>query len=393
MIKVVYIITNELMYGDNIALFKILPHLIEKGINPLIVLPAKGKPIEYIKKTQLPYITYNFKISNTYPSLYHPKSAIRFYVKKFIHIFFRNIKFDKLVEQVAEFHPDIIHTNNSFCLIGYLLSQKLNIPHIWHIREYGRLDANRYYYPSKNSFTKKIERNNSYAITITQQIKEYFNLSDSHAISIYDGVFSIKTHVELHTHKENYFLYVGRIFAPKGIEELIEEFIKYYKQGGKSELWIAGSTTDISYMKKIQHLVQHKDTENKIKFIGYRNDVYALMSKAKAIIVPSRFEAFGFITAEALLNGCPVIGRYTAGTAEQFDNLTNATTHGNEYCLPFTDNNEISGLLHKADNKSYTPISLTEIHQYIISKYSSEKSAEEVYNWYNNISNKSVKNK
>lgn len=388
MIKVVYIITNELMYGDNIALFKILPHLIEKGVKPLVVLPAKGKPIEYIRQTQLQYITYNFKISNTYPSFYHPKSVIRFYGKKFIHILLRNTKFEKLVAQVAEFHPDIVHTNNSFCQIGYLLSKKLNIPHIWHIREYGKLDANRYYYPSKNSFIKKLKQNNSYAITITQQIKEYFKLPDDHAISIYDGVFSEKTHVELQTHKENFFLYVGRIFALKGIEELIDEFIKYYKQDGKSELWIAGNTTDISYMKKIQNLVQQKDNENKIKFIGYRNDVYTLMSKAKAIIVPSRFEAFGFITAEALLNGCPVIGRYTAGTAEQFNNLINATKHGKEFCLPFINNNEISSLLHKVDNNNYTQTTLTEIHQYIRLKYSSEKSAEEVYNWYKNINNK-----
>lgn len=39
-----------------------------------------------------------------------------------------------------------------------------------------------------------------------------------------------------------------------------------------------------------------------------------------ALIVPSPFEAFGLITAEAMFNKCLVIGRDTAGTKEQFDN-------------------------------------------------------------------------
>ena len=38
------------------------------------------------------------------------------------------------------------------------------------------------------------------------------------------------------------------------------------------------------------------------------------------MVVASRFEGFGFITAEAMLNGCPVIGKNTGGTKEQFDN-------------------------------------------------------------------------
>ena len=40
------------------------------------------------------------------------------------------------------------------------------------------------------------------------------------------------------------------------------------------------------------------------------------MSRAKALIVSSKFEGFGRMTAEAILSGCVVIGRNTGGTKE-----------------------------------------------------------------------------
>lgn len=43
------------------------------------------------------------------------------------------------------------------------------------------------------------------------------------------------------------------------------------------------------------------------------------MNRATALIVPSPFEAFGLITAEAMFNKCLVIGKDTAGTK---NNLT-----------------------------------------------------------------------
>ena len=53
-----------------------------------------------------------------------------------------------------------------------------------------------------------------------------------------------------------------------------------------------------------------------VKFLGIRKDIYSLMKNAMALVVSSPSEGFGFITVEAMLNGCLVIGRNTAGTKE-----------------------------------------------------------------------------
>ena len=60
--------------------------------------------------------------------------------------------------------------------------------------------------------------------------------------------------------------------------------------------------------------------EDYVEFLGARDDIYNLMPKAKMLVVPSRFEGIGFITTEAMLNHCVVVGHNTAGTKEQFDN-------------------------------------------------------------------------
>jgi glycosyltransferase involved in cell wall biosynthesis len=43
--------------------------------------------------------------------------------------------------------------------------------------------------------------------------------------------------------------------------------------------------------------------ETNVQFLGFRNDCFDLMYNAKATIVPSRCEGFGFITVEAINAG------------------------------------------------------------------------------------------
>ena len=61
------------------------------------------------------------------------------------------------------------------------------------------------------------------------------------------------------------------------------------------------------------------DCYSSIRFLGYREDIRDLMDNAQALIVASRFEGFGRMTAEAAFRGCTVIGHNTGGTKEVLD--------------------------------------------------------------------------
>ena len=56
--------------------------------------------------------------------------------------------------------------------------------------------------------------------------------------------------------------------------------------------------------------------ESRVKLFSYRKDVLDLLTKAKACVVSLHHEAFGRITDEAMLMGCPLIGNSSEGTSE-----------------------------------------------------------------------------
>ena len=108
------------------------------------------------------------------------------------------------------------------------------------------------------------------------------------------------------------------------------------------------------------------------------------MRKAKALIVPSFFEGFGFITAEAMANGCLVIGRDTAGTKEQFDNGNEFA--GKEIGLRFNDNEELVVQMKKAINMSQSELAdLIDSAQIISRRYTIENNTKKIIAYYKQI--------
>lgn len=74
------------------------------------------------------------------------------------------------------------------------------------------------------------------------------------------------------------------------------------------------------------------------------------MQRAKAIIIPSRFEGFGRVMPEAMAVGCLTIARDTGGTHEQLENGLSVT--GKEISLRFTTVNELTERLIQVDGMS-----------------------------------------
>lgn len=53
MIRVIYFCPSEGMYGDNIALMRIMPYLVEKGVIPFFVVSFEGPFVDYLKKINM----------------------------------------------------------------------------------------------------------------------------------------------------------------------------------------------------------------------------------------------------------------------------------------------------------------------------------------------------
>lgn len=311
-IKVLYIVNHAVPYGANVALLNILDGVVSQNIVPMVVVGYKGVLCEELERRNIKYelVKHEFSI---YPRLKSFRDCILF-IPRLIRVGLVNHLAENILKKIAiEFKADLIHTNLGPTHIGASVAQRLKIPHVWHIREYQDLDFEMRPIPSISGFSRKLNSKNNYSIAITHDILKHFKMK-ANARIIYDGV-SGQSHFQFLKDKENYFLFVGRLEDAKGIVQLIDAFIEFSKFNETHVLKIAGNGQE-EYVSKLIRMADTSGLKNRIMFLGFRKDVYDLMARATALVVPSRSEGFGFITAEAMFNGCLVIGNNSGGTKE-----------------------------------------------------------------------------
>ncbi|SET88324.1 Glycosyltransferase involved in cell wall bisynthesis [Marinobacter segnicrescens] len=85
------------------------------------------------------------------------------------------------------------------------------------------------------------------------------------------------------------------------------------------EWHIAGGLGDEAYVKKARELVSAKGLTPVTRFLGWRDDVVALMSTADLLIMPSRDEGVPNTVQEAMCMGIPVLVSDAGGLAEVVD--------------------------------------------------------------------------
>lgn len=381
--KVLYVLPSGSMYGDNVALMGIMPYMVKKGITPYFIVVQNG-PIEtYLREHNYDYEVIHYPYS-TYPLSCSFKGMLH-EIKCQLLIWKRYRSLKKGLEVIKCFSPDIIHTNTSSNLLGYFLARKSGTSHVMHIREYMRLDHNNEYIPTKSFFIRLIKWEKNFNIAITPGVNNYFGNLDN-TKTIYDGVIS-KTGapIVLNQQKSDEVLFVGRLVETKGLTHLINAFCT--ARTNRHKLKIVGTGSD-SYVQELKNIVEKNNKTEYVEFLGYRTDVYSLMKKAKAIIVASRFEAFGFITAEAMYNGCLVIGHNTAGTKMQFDN--GESLFGQPIGIRYNSLEELRTKIEEVCNSDYSSYTATRIaaQNTVLSLYTVENSAKEVFTLYKQILNK-----
>lgn len=385
--KILFVKSSTTLFGGGSKSFmNMLDGLMKLGVQPLVLFPAADGMCELYRNKGIPTAVLNYRMA-VYPPLRYWKDYVMFLPRLCGRIGVNYIASRKLREIVKQFKPDIIHTNVSVINIGYRVAKQLNIPHIWHIREYAD-KIGLYHYPMRSCFLKKLKKH-SYAICITKDIQRYCKLDDNNSCVIYNGVFP-ESQIRFNSPKKNYFLFAGRLEPAKGIADLLVVFADFCKLRPNSEiqLKIAGDTKNVHYYNFLLNEVKRLHIEERVDFLGMRKDVNDLMADAYLMIVPSLSEGFGRITAEAMQNGALVLGRDTAGTKEQFDNGLEMT--GEEIALRYSNHQElVRAMCEVVDNgiEHYFPL-IERSQQVVKALYTNERHAQRVYEFYNQILDK-----
>lgn len=109
---------------------------------------------------------------------------------------------------------------------------------------------------------------------------------------------------------------IGRLVAEKGYFELCEAM-----RNVDAELWIIGERLISDHADGVGPLIdavaQDTDRANRIRFLGYRDDVADLLRAADIFTLPSHREGMPRSVIEAMLTGLPVVATNIRGVREE----------------------------------------------------------------------------
>jgi len=384
--KIMYILhTTSTTDGSSKSFMQMLDILMNNDIEPLIILPDKNGLYHVFKEKSIEVHQLTYRPS-TYPPYLRNLKDYLIYIPRIIARIWVNYKASKKIKGlIASNKIDIVHTNVGVINIGYNAAIPMNIPHIYHIREYADLDFNLHYFPNKKSFIKQLSSPLCHSVFITRGLQNYFHQENNgNSCVIYNGITK-KKETLTYLEKENYFLFVGRVEPSKDLLLLIEAYSDFRNTSDENiHLYIAGGATDKDYLNKVKDLINERKLDDSIHLLGVRKDVNDLMRKAKATIITSKAEAFGRVAAEAMFNGCLVIGRNTGGTKEQMDN--GVKLRGKEIALRFSTKEELTeNLLKASKDSSYFLPMIKDAFEVVNTLYTSENNADEIRKKYHQI--------
>ncbi len=213
--------------------------------------------------------------------------------------FNKNWKFttaNKIKKHIAEFKPDIVHHWMGRAGMFSQSGEHVNIG--W----YGG-----YYKPSRFKHCK-------YHVAVTQDIVDHIvreGVPREHAylLHIY-AEFEKGTpldRAEFDTPDDApLLLSLSRLHTKKGLDVLLEAM----KSVPDAYLWIAGSGP---LEQELKAQMKELRLEDRVRFLGWRNDREALLATCDICVFPSRYEPFGAVVIEAWGTEKPLIAAKAAG--------------------------------------------------------------------------------
>jgi glycosyltransferase involved in cell wall biosynthesis len=109
---------------------------------------------------------------------------------------------------------------------------------------------------------------------------------------------------------------VGRLVAEKGYPELLAAIADV-----DADLWVVGDRLDSDHAGSIDAAIRAVASDPvraaRVRFLGYRADVPALMRAADMFVLPSHREGMPRSIIEAMLTGLPVVATDIRGSREE----------------------------------------------------------------------------
>ena len=313
---IVFTYKADISGGSNRSLLSVMEIMKSRGHQVTLVLPKKTGAL-YDKSKELGINCIYQPFGRICAIKVRGIGILRQYLRLYSKLYWDLMLTMFLKRKYAKLAPNIIYSNGNNIHAGRLLAKFLNIPHVWHIREfiedYQLMPVN-VYKLMENGTSKFILISNDLFSIYKQQIPE------EKLEMISNGIKYIEQPPKV-SHESFNILMTARICADKRQKDAIESmnniFIKYPTED--IHLYFAGSTvteSDKIYKQECVSLMQKYGLESRITFLGEVKDMSSLRANMDIELLCSSREPFGRVTVEAMRSGLGVIASNAGGTKD-----------------------------------------------------------------------------
>lgn len=313
---ILFITHEDDKYGAAKSFMAIVENLDRNKYNPILVSckwNAYNKECDKIgiKNYIIPYVRCTTKDDTP---------GWKCFIKTLRMLWYNYIALSKLRSISKKESVELIHTNTSVIDIGMRLSMALNIPHIWHFREF--LDADFSQKFLKQDQIKKINDSGSYVIYISHAVEKHWKNKGIKCPSevIYNGV-EIPPEVSKirdvgSGNGKLAIVFSSHITPNKGQDQLVEA-LHLMDSNEIQDLYVHFfGTGDKDYLDYLKHKITSYGLNEVVFFKGFANNLKSLLPYYDIGMVCSKAEGFGRVTVEYMLSKLCVIASDTGANIE-----------------------------------------------------------------------------
>jgi UDP-glucose:(heptosyl)LPS alpha-1,3-glucosyltransferase len=251
------------------------------------------------------------------------------YVKSFLNVF-RDLR-----HEVVRASPDLVHANSIRAgLVAMLATFDLGTPVVWHLHDMlprHPLSTGIRVLAGLSRRTRLIAVSEAVGRNFRGRLSALFENRVSVILNAIDldkfqpdQTAKHRIRAELGLNGNLVFGIVGQLTPRKGQLELIRAFAQAGIPG--SSLLIVGAplfNQDPEYASRLEQEAAALGVADRVKMLGPRSDVGAVMQALDLLIVNSMAEPFGLVAPEAMASGTPVLATAVDGIPEIIEHGTN----------------------------------------------------------------------
>lgn len=373
--RILYVCTDFNRSGAALAMIELAEKVYQLGHEVILLYPGYGDAVDEAKKRGL-----NYRVIRSYEWVkpLNRKEKISEKVKWYLKHIYNLISIRQIENLIKKENVDIVHNNTLWGYVGPAAARRMKIPYVWHMRELLEQQQKQLRW---KQYGEELINHADALIAISRLVQDNYagRFPKEKMHLIYDGVDVSKMYQKDHKlfqSDKTKIIIIGGIRESKRQIDVVKATEILLNRGLHVELSIVGAD-DSAYANSIKKYIEAHELGNSIKCYAETSDVASFWIQNDISVTASQFEAFGRVTAEAMLTGCVVVVSNSGANEEIVSDCKTGYVY--EVANPESLAETIERVIKEKEKAKKCAIAGRDS---VVRRFSSEKNAENILELY-----------